>query len=83
MNEKTTIYGTKYRLISVIKEKLKTNFSVTIWTEGLTDEQIMENSNNLNEAGVTHYYDKVMNAILCFRSKEDMNYFKKELEKYV
>ena len=67
--------------IRTIKESLKTNFSVTVWTRGWTEDEIINESRFLTENGIVHCWDEHIDAILCFRSTEDLVGFYERLKK--
>lgn len=66
--------------IRTIKESLKTNFSVTIWTHGWTEDEKINESRFLTENEIVHCWDKYIDAILCFRSTEDLVGFYENLK---
>ena len=68
-------------LISAIKTNLKNSFCCTLWTYEHPIEQIKEEDILLTKEGIVHCYDEVLDAFLCFNSKEDMIGFYEKLKK--
>lgn len=75
--------GREEDLKKKICELLETNFSVTIWTKGWTEEEIIAESRMLEEWRIVWCWDEMMEAFLCFRSEEDMmGFYQKLAEEY-
>ena len=55
-----------------IKSGLEKAFSVNLWTYKWPEEQINETDKQLWKEGITHCFDEVLDAIVCFKSVEDM-----------
>ena len=70
--------ATDEEIVNHIKEQLKGNYSVTLWTWGLSEWQIHQDDKLLTEAGIIHYHDVMMNGFNCFNTEEDMNSFRKK-----
>ena len=65
--------------IEKIKEGLKTNFSVNLWTLDMSNEEIGYAVSLLKKEKIVHVFDEVMDAINCFQSEEDMFSFYKKI----
>jgi len=75
------VYDVKRESIcQTIKDALKTNFEVTLWTYECHQDQIKEDDYLLTKEGIVHYHDKVMNGFLCFRTESDMIAFQKRIK---
>lgn len=68
-------------VLASIREALKTNFSVTLWTYERSNKEIVELHEVLSEHGIIHYWDEIMDAFNCFKSSDDMDMFLKEIGK--
>lgn len=71
--------ATDEEIVNYIKENLKDNYSVTLWTWGLSEWQIHQDDRILTEAGIVHYHDITMNGFNCFNTEEEMNDFRKKV----
>lgn len=78
--EKREVVSGADELLETIKESLKTNFSCTIWTHGWSEDDKIHESRFLTENGIVHSIDEHIDAILCFRSTEDLVGFYEKLK---
>jgi len=67
--------------IKLIKEALKTNFAVNLWTFEMPKEQIDSIHEELDAENIVHYWDATINSFICFRTVEDMKGFYEGLKK--
>jgi hypothetical protein len=67
--------------INLIKEKLKNNFSVNLWTFEWPNEQIAEVDKQLYKENIIHCWDEVFDSFVCFNTEEDMVGFYWKLRK--
>lgn len=59
----------------MIKDKLKTNHSCSLWTFEWPDKEIGITDKELTDAGIVHCFDEVMDALVCFQSEQAMKDF--------
>lgn len=71
--------ATDEEIVNHIKENLKDNYSVTLWTWGLSQDEINYDEKMLTDAGIVHYHDTTINGFNCFNTEEEMNNFRKKV----
>ena len=70
---------TMEQCIDEIKRNLTDNFSYNFWTFELSNEEIANACEELENEGIVHVFDEVLDSIVCFKSNEDMMSFYKKI----
>ena len=72
---------THEQTIEMIKENLKDNFSSTLWTLDMGEEQLKYIDESLTKNGIIHCFDEAMDGFICFKNESDMKKFYDDLRK--